>query len=219
MNNQVYHLLALFVLIFTLGCNGCKDEMMGEPQGNECTSSCPGGMNCENGFCKCQPWDTELRPGFCVLTRFAHTFVTYDTYGTCIDTTLIGFDEDPYLQPEWQPGENDYRFIAGYPYNQNSQLGGLSYSASFGLKRPEDEAVNIDSVYIIPIFGVEGTLDYDGYCEIGGWSCLMIFYGRFIDANTIVGEARYTNCIKRGRPQPEGIYDISFPMTWHRLEL
>lgn len=213
MNTLSYYLIFSLTLLLTLGCDGCNE--FDRPRGEECTFYCQGGaLDCENGYCVCQSGDIELRPGFCLVGSFAHTFITYDTYGTCFDTTVIGFDEDPY-NPTWQDGV-EMQVIDGYIYEQLQRIGGFGGSPGWLFRTGNSPTAPVDSVWFYPIYGADGTADHAGRCRVGEWVCGTFFEGRFTDPNTIVGIGKYHACNTRdGRPEPENLYE-TFPITFHR---
>ncbi len=106
--------------------------------------------------------------------------------------------------------------LTGFVYEQELRMNLLDMPVGLAYYGDTLAQETADSIWIFPTYGVKGTDNHLTNCDLGEWRCKKLFVGRFTDANSLVGVARYNACDMRGsRPESEGLYD-TFPMTFYR---
>lgn len=211
---------SLFVALFICLGSGCEpEEPLGEPMGTECVGHCLGPSTiCINGTCGCEDPALEIAPGFCVQRAggYNYAFVSYDQHPNIIDTMILGFQEDPYLET-WQTGDSRLRVLGAWAYGRepssipsSNVFAAMLYSGDFNQ--------HVDTIKVTSLLNENNRNFY----RVGEWVVKTDFAARFVDANTIVGDARIYSVKNRNNPdapRPENLPEVGerFPVTFRRV--
>lgn len=223
MKNQFnLYLAAILLSCCLIGCNGCEDDEVALPMGEECRSSnsgCKGVQLCDNGYCLCPDENRQLARGFCIQQEEDDgvIFVTYDQYPGLLDTMIIHLEEEPF-DLTWAPGDPSQKALRGSVYNRNP------YAITIGTGYPVincfwpgDLTTPVDSVWIFNTFDTNNDTNRYRREE---WVCRSkIFRGRFTDRDHIEGEIFVNLCGTRGttpRPIEMDSSVTRFPVTFTR---